>query len=71
MGNKRRRLSGDMASTFRKLIESWEILDTFKLELQRGAIETTKSIAQSMIVMEKMYRKESKLQTLQLAQFFL
>jgi hypothetical protein len=38
-------LSGDMESIFKKLIESWKIIDTFKLELQREAIETTKSIA--------------------------
>ncbi len=44
-GNKRCRLSGDMESIFKKLIESWKIIDTFKLELQREAIETTKSIA--------------------------
>jgi hypothetical protein len=71
VGNKRRKLSGDMESTFKELIESWEIFETFKLELQREAIETTKSIAQSMTTMEKIYRKKSREQTLQLAQFFL
>jgi hypothetical protein len=35
-----------------------------KLELKREAIETTKSIVQSMIAMEKRFRKESRKQTL-------
>jgi hypothetical protein len=53
MGNKTRRLSGDMASTFKKLIESSKKIETLKLELQREAIEITKSIAQSMITVEE------------------
>jgi hypothetical protein len=68
--NKRCRLNGEMASTFKKLIESLEKIETFKLELQKEAIETTKSIAQSMIAMEERSRKENRKQTLQLAQFF-
>jgi hypothetical protein len=43
---------------------------TLKLELQREAIETTKSTAQSMIAMEERFRKENREQTLQLAQIF-
>jgi hypothetical protein len=70
MGNQRCRLSGDMASIFKKLIESLEKIKTLKLELQREAIEITKSIVQSMIAMEERFRKESGEQTLQLAQFF-
>jgi len=45
VGNKRCRLSGDMAFAFEKLIESLEKIETLKLELQKEAIETTKSIA--------------------------
>jgi hypothetical protein len=41
MGNKRCRLSVDMASAF---IESSKKIKTLKLELQREAIETIKSI---------------------------
>jgi hypothetical protein len=41
-----------------------------KLELQKEAIETTKSIAQSMIAIEERSRKENRKQTLQLAQSF-
>jgi hypothetical protein len=41
-----------------------------KLELEREAIETIKSIAQSMIGMEERSRKKSRKQTLQLAQIF-
>jgi hypothetical protein len=70
MGNKRCRLSVDMASAFKKLIESFKKIKILKLELQREAIETIKSIAQSMIAMEERFRKESREQTLQLAQFF-
>jgi hypothetical protein len=70
VGNKRQRLSGDMEPTFKKLIESSKKIETLKLELQREAIETTKSIAQSMITMEERSREKSKNQTLQLAQNF-
>ncbi len=70
VGNKWCKLSGDMASAFKKLIESLEKFMTLKLELQREAIETTKSIAQFMITMEERSRKESREQTLQLAQIF-
>ncbi len=70
MGNKRHRLSGDMASAFKKLIKSSKKIKTLKLELQREAIETTKSIAQSVIVMEEWSRKKSREQTLKLAQIF-
>jgi hypothetical protein len=52
VGNKRRRLNGDMASVFKKLTESLEKSETLNLELQREAIETTKSIAQSMIAIK-------------------
>jgi hypothetical protein len=69
MGNKRCRLSGDTTFAFKKLIESSKKIETLKLELQKEAIETTKSIAQSMITMEEWSRKESKEQTLQLANF--
>jgi len=60
VGNKKRKLSGDMTSTFKKLIESLEKIMTLKLELQREAIETTKSTAQSMIAMEERFRKENR-----------
>ncbi len=70
MGNKRHRLNGDMASTFKKLIESSKKIKTLKLELQREAIETTKSIAQSMIGMEKWSRKKVENKLYKLAQFF-
>jgi hypothetical protein len=70
MGNKRHRLNGDMASTFKKLIESSKKIKTLKLELQREAIEITESIAQSMIVMEEWSRKKSRKQILKLAQIF-
>jgi hypothetical protein len=59
-----------MAFVFKKLTESLEKIETLKLELQKEAIETIKSIAQSMIVMEERSRKKSREQTLQLAQFF-
>jgi hypothetical protein len=62
--NKICKLSGDMAFAF-KLIESSKKLKLLKLELQKEAIEITKSIAQSMITMEEKYRKESRKQTLQ------
>jgi hypothetical protein len=52
VGNKRHRLNGDMASVFKKLTESLEKIETLNLELQREAIETTKSIAQSMIAIK-------------------
>jgi hypothetical protein len=52
VGNKRCRLSGDMAYAFKKLIEYLEKIETLKLELQREAIITTKSIAQSMIAIK-------------------
>jgi hypothetical protein len=52
VGNKRYRLSGDMASTFKKLTKFLEKNETLKLELQREAIETTKSIAQFMIAIK-------------------
>jgi len=68
MGNKRCKLNGDMAFTFKKLIESLEKIETLKLELEREVIETTKSIAQSMIVTKEGFRKESRKQILQLAQ---
>jgi hypothetical protein len=68
MGNKRCKLNGDMAFTFKKLIESLEKIETLKLELEREAIETTKSIAQSMIVTKEGFRKENRKQILQLAQ---
>jgi len=55
---------------FKKLTKSSKKIETLKLELQREAIETTKSITQSMITMEKRSRKESRKQTLQLAKFF-
>jgi hypothetical protein len=58
--NKRSRLSGDMASIFKKLTKSSKTIETLKLELQREAIETTKSIAQSMIAMEKRSRHYNK-----------
>jgi hypothetical protein len=58
MGNKRHRLSGDMAFAFKKLTKSSKKIKTLKLELQREAIETTKSIAQSMIGMGKWSRKK-------------
>ncbi len=70
MGNKRHRLSGDMAFAFKKLTEFSKKIENLKLELQREAIKTTKSIVQSMIAIEEWSRKESKKQTLQLAQFF-
>jgi hypothetical protein len=41
-----------MASTFKKLIEYFFKIETLKLELQREAMETTKSIAQSMIAIK-------------------
>jgi hypothetical protein len=41
-----------------------------RLELQREAIETIKSIAQFMIAMEERSRKKSREQTLQWAQSF-
>jgi hypothetical protein len=59
-----------MASTFKKLTKSSKKLKLLKLKLQKEAIETTKSIAQSMIAMEERSRKESRKQTLQLAQIF-
>ncbi len=59
-----------MASVFKKFIESLKKIMTLKLELQREAIETIKSIAQFMITMEKRSRKESREQTLELAQIF-
>jgi septal ring factor EnvC (AmiA/AmiB activator) len=68
VGNKRQRFNGDMESTFKKLTKSSKTIETLKLELQREVIETTKSIAQSMIAIEKRSRKESRNQTLQLAQ---
>jgi hypothetical protein len=49
VGNKRRRLNGDTAFVFKKLTKSLEKIETLNLELQREAIETTKSIAHSMI----------------------
>ncbi len=52
MGNKKCRLSGDMASTFKKLIEYFFKIETLKLELQREAMEIAKSIAQSMIAIK-------------------
>jgi len=52
MGNKKHRLNGDMASTFKKLIESFKKIETLKLELRREAIEIIKFIGQSMITME-------------------
>jgi hypothetical protein len=70
VGNKRHKLSGDMEFSFKKLTKSSKKIETLKLELQREAIETTKSIAQSMITMEERSRKESKKQTLQLTQIF-
>jgi hypothetical protein len=70
VGNKRRRLSGDMAFTFKKLTESSERIETLKLELQREAIETTKFIAQSMIAIKKRSKNENREQTSQLAQIF-
>jgi hypothetical protein len=70
MGNKRHRLSGDMAFAFKKLTESSKKIKTLKFELQRDAIETTKSIAQSMIALEEWSRKKSRKQILQLAQIF-
>ncbi len=70
VGNKWRILNGDMASTFKKLTKSSKKLKLLKLKLQKEAIETTKSIAQSMIAMEERSRKESRKQTLQLAQIF-
>jgi hypothetical protein len=36
MGNKRCRLSGDMAFVFKKLTESSKKIETLKLELQKG-----------------------------------
>jgi len=47
-----------MAFAFKKLTESSKKIKTLKLELQREAIETTKSIAQSMIGMGKWSRKK-------------
>jgi hypothetical protein len=70
VGNKRCRLSGDMASIFKKLTKFLEKIETLKLELQREAIENTKFIAQSLIAIDERSRKESKEQTLQLAQIF-
>jgi hypothetical protein len=49
MGNRRHKLSGDMAFAVKKLIESSKNIKTLKLKLQREAIETIKFIAQSMI----------------------
>jgi hypothetical protein len=69
VGNKRHRLSGDMEFAFKKLTESSKKIETLKLELQWEPIETTKSIAQSMIAMEERSQKKSRNQTLQLAQF--
>jgi hypothetical protein len=68
VGNKKHKLNGDMEFAFKKLIESSKKIETLKLELQREAIETTKSIAQFLIVMEERFRKGSKKQTLQLTQ---
>jgi hypothetical protein len=58
VGNKRRRLSGDMTFVFKRLTKSLEKIETLKLELQREAIETTKSIAQSIIRMEERSTKK-------------
>jgi hypothetical protein len=55
MGDKRHRLSVDMAYTFKKLTKSSKKIKILKLELQREAIETIKSIAQSMIAMEERF----------------
>jgi hypothetical protein len=70
VGNKRHKLNGDMEFAFKKLTESSKKIVTLKLELQREAIETTKSIAQFLIAMEKRSRKGSRKQTLQLTQIF-
>jgi hypothetical protein len=64
LGNKRCKLSGDMEFDFKKLTKFLEKIDTLKLGLQKEGIETTKSIAQSMIAMEERSRKESRKQTL-------
>jgi hypothetical protein len=45
VGNKRCRLSSDTASPFQKLTESSKKIKTLKLELEKEAIETTKSIS--------------------------
>jgi hypothetical protein len=59
-----------MAFAFKKLTKCSEKIEILKLELQREIIETPKSIAQFMIVMEERSRKKSREQTLQLAQIF-
>jgi len=70
VGNKRHKLNGDMEFAFKKLTESSKKIVILKLELQREAIETTKSIAQFLITMEERSRKGSRKQTLQLTQIF-
>jgi hypothetical protein len=57
VGNKSRGLNGDITFVFEKLTESLEKSETLNLELQREAIETTKSIAQSMIAIKGLGKK--------------
>jgi len=64
MGRKKRRSNGDMAIAWKKFVDAYEKIENLKLELQREAIEITKSIAQSMIATEERSKQESKEQTL-------
>ncbi len=64
MGRKKCRLNGDMATDWKKFADASEKIENLKLELQREAIEITKSIAQSMIEMEERSKQESREQIL-------
>ncbi len=64
MGRKKRKLNGDMATAWKKFTDASEKTENLKLELQREAIEITKSIAQLTIEMEKISKQESREQTL-------
>jgi hypothetical protein len=44
MGRRKRRLNGDMAIAWKKFTDAFEKIENLKLELQREAIEITKSI---------------------------
>jgi hypothetical protein len=44
MGRKKHRLNGDMATAWKKFVDVFEKIENLKLELQREAIEFTKSI---------------------------
>ncbi len=53
-----------MATAWKKFTDASEKTENLKLELQREAIEITKSIAQLTIEMEKISKQESREQTL-------